>query len=587
MPGCGRIGERVSGHGERLESSAITTAAGSLSTVGFMSSRKRASKGKRKTTSSSAPHRGSSRLSDHVLDRKARALQPPMLAPPINVQTAEWERDLLPDMLWIGSLVEEDWPDRGPHHAALSQLDQFVDDEHGPCLDGRLSSFLLMPEEYRAEARRMIVEAGALPDGLAHGLCLYPDCPAAWLLEDWRVENHVDPERGLIYLKGLVSRMRDGHGRWATQLRVVPLSRMAKNGKLHNASHLGVIDDLKRFPRDLEGDGLKRAESSIRAMYLALMQGISVEDAPRGWAEHFWRQNWHLSVCEQARPLVLTTEEQEDSAPDSEGVPRVTPRHARDGFVAAVEQFQKDLEALQERVEPNLYDPVSDEVRLGLAARQVRMLYRLVEDPNLWTDENAPHHLRSMVDARITTAWLLWKDDPDIYARYKAYGQGKLKLLKLNFADAVEQNGFSRSNEQALQRLEAAVNEDVMEEFQPIFVTPNFADRPIRKMAQDVGLKELYDLSYSPLSGESHGDWGSLISHDLRRCANPLHRYHRVASFRAQEQGLRLAYIYQAYNLMTETVEAVFAHYQLPTDEPLERCAVAFAHAVGVQGEPE
>jgi hypothetical protein len=202
---------------------------------------------------------------------------------------------------------------------------------------------------------------------------------------------------------------------------------------------------------------------------------------------------------------MLTKEEQEDSAPES--VPRVTPRQARDGFVAAVEQLQKDLEALQARVEPDLYDPVSDEVRLGLAARQVRMLYRLVEDPNLWTDENAPHHLRSMVDARITTAWLLWKDDPEIYTRYKAYGQGKLKLLKLNFADAVEQSGFSRSNEEALQRLEAAVNEDVMEEFQPIFVTPNFADRPIRKMAQDVDLKELYDLSYSPLSGESHGDW--------------------------------------------------------------------------------
>ncbi len=154
---------------------------------------------------------------------------------------------------------------------------------------------------------------------------------------------------------------------------------------------------------------------------------------------------------------------------------------------------------MQLESKPDLYDPISDEVRLGLAARQVRMLYRLVEDPNLWTDENAPHHLRSMVDARITTAWLLWKNDPEMYARYKAYGQGKLKLLKLNFADAVEQSGFSRSNEEALKRLEAAVNEDTMEEFQPIFVTANFADRPIRKMAEDVGLKDLYDLSYSPL----------------------------------------------------------------------------------------
>jgi hypothetical protein len=504
-----------------------------------------------------------------------------MLASVPNLMTTEWERDLLPDMLWIASLVDEDWPDRGPHHAALSELDQLVDSEHGPCLDGRLSRFALVPEDRRGEARRMIAEAEALDDGLAHGLSLYPECPSAWLLEDWQAENHIDPERGVAYLKGLVLRMRDGHSRWPTQLRVVPLSRMAKNGKLHIASGLGVIDDLVRFPRDLDGDDLIRAESSIRAMFLALMRSDD-DPEPRAWAEHFWRQNWKLSVCEQARPLVLTGEEEEESGPDEEGVPRVTPAQARDGFVAAVERLQKDLDALQGRVQPDLYDSVPDEVRLGLVARQVRMLYRLVEDPNLWTDENAPHHLRSMVDARITAAWLLWKGEPEMYARYKAYGQGKLKLLKLNFAEAVEGRSFVQSNEETLARLEAAVNEDGSEEFQPIFLTANFADRSIRKMAEDVGLKELYDLTYSPLSGESHGDWGSLVSHDLRRCANPLHRYHRVARFTAEEQGLRLEYIRQAYTLMTETVHAVFEHYGMSTDEVIDRCSAAFATSIGV-----
>lgn len=501
-----------------------------------------------------------------------------------TLQTTGWERDLLPDMLWIASLVEEDWPDQGAHHAALSKLDQFVDSEHGPCLDGRLSSFALVPEEHRAEARRRMAEMNALEDGLAHGLGLYPECPAAWMLEDWQAENSVDPERGLAYLKGLVLRMRDGHGHWAAQLRVVPLMRMAKNGKLYFSSGMSIVEDLKRFPRDLEGDDLKRAEASIRAAFLVLTRSGDERDAARAWAEYFWRQNWSLSVCEEARPLGLTEEEEEDAGPEQgEGVPRVTPRQASERFVAAVEQLQADLEALQAQVEPDLYDPVPDEVRLGLAGRQVRLLYRIVEDPNLWTDENAPHHLRSMVDARITAAWLLWKQDPAMYARYKAYGQGKLKLLKLNYAEAIESRGFLESNEQTLDRLEAVVNEDIMEEFQPIFLTANFADRPIRKMAEDVGLKELYDLTYSPLSGESHGDWGSLITHDLRRCANPLHRYHRVARFHQREQGLRLEHLRHAYNLMTETVEDIFQHYGLSVDETLERCAHAFAHAVGAE----
>src|ERR1019366_7183351 len=136
--------------------------------------------------------------------------------------------------------------------------------------------------------------------------------------------------------------------------------------------NLSIIDDLKRFPRELEGDDLKRAESSIRAMFLALMRGLDDDDSSLVWARYFWRHNWSLSVCEQARPLVLTVEEEEEAAPDDEGVPRVTPLHARDGFVAAIERLQKELELLQNRVAHDIYDPVPDEVRLGLAARQVR-----------------------------------------------------------------------------------------------------------------------------------------------------------------------------------------------------------------------
>lgn len=185
--------------------------------------------------------------------------------------------------------------------------------------------------------------------------------------------------------------------------------RMVKNGKLYFTSGLTIVEDLKRFPRELEGDDLKRAEAAIRAASLALMRGGDERDVALAWAEYFWRQNWSLSVCEEAGPLVLTEEEEEeDAGPEEEGVPRVTPREASEGFVAALERLQSDLEALQARVEPDLYDPVPDEVRLGLAARQVRLLYRIVEDPNLWTDENAPHHLRSTVDARITAACCGW-----------------------------------------------------------------------------------------------------------------------------------------------------------------------------------
>ena len=106
----------------------------------------------------------SSRLAEHVLDKKTRTLKPPMLNLGPEMVPVEWEPDLLPEMLWLASLMVENWPDRGEHHRALDALDEFVPAD-GPCLDGTVSAFSLVPDEHRAEARARLTAAGGLrPD---------------------------------------------------------------------------------------------------------------------------------------------------------------------------------------------------------------------------------------------------------------------------------------------------------------------------------------------------------------------------------------------------------------------------------------
>lgn len=43
-----------------------------------------------------------------------------------------------------------------------------------------------------------------------------------------------------------------------------------------------------------------------------------------------------------------------------------------------------------------------------------------------------------------------------------------------------------------------------------------------------MGLKDLYRFLYSPTSADVHGERISLRDTNLRRCINPLHRFHRV-----------------------------------------------------------
>jgi hypothetical protein len=491
----------------------------------------------------------------------------------------EWEPNILPEMLWLASLMVENWPDRGEHHAALDALDEFVPTD-GPCLDGTIAAFSLLPEEHRAEARSRFAAADGLNPDFANALAHYPDCPARWLLDDWLTTNTPDPEAAERYLKELVLRMRDGRTSYATQLRAIALYRMAKNGKLAISPQVKSLLLLKNYPRDLTDEEKELCEGGVRAFLVGCLGRPQHPATQTEWAAHFWRRNWKLSDCEHETPF-LTEDDEPDETLRESNAPAVLVSQLRDGFLAAVEQLERDLQTLQGQAEPDLFSPVTDEVRMGLASRQTRLLRRLVEDPNVWTHERAPHHVRSMIDARIVAAWLVLKNDPALYQRYKEYGQGKLKLLKLNFEQHLEeQGGFGETSQEYLDYLEAQLNEERSEEFQAISLKANFADRSIRLMAEDVGLKNLYDLNYSPLSGESHGDWGSLVTHDLERCSNPLHRYHRLGRFAGRDEELSLDYLFHAVNLMADTVEGVFDSYRLSATVALDRFREGFSKAL-------
>lgn len=50
-------------------------------------------------------------------------------------------------------------------------------------------------------------------------------------------------------------------------------------------------------------------------------------------------------------------------------------------------------------------------------------------------------------------------------------------------------------------------------------------------MAQEVGLRDLYNLTYSPLSAEAHAEWMTLRTKYLRSCEEILHDRHFLPVF--------------------------------------------------------
>ena len=517
-----------------------------------------------------------------------------------NLRPSRWQHDRLPDFLWLQA-VREETGDLSIANDALDILDPFVPDppqdaapqpqpgEDGhprprpiDYLDGRISTFALVPAPQR-EAARTALSTGArwaLPEELGHALALYPDGPAAWLYEDWARENHADPEIATAYLKRLVAAIYDPRGRPSSQLRLIPLARMIKHGKLFFRDGMEILDLLPNYPSRLSEEDQLHVEQWARVTSLThlAMEDTTIAD---DWVTYFWRHSYELFPCELPPTKPPAVEEHDEEDEDSLQEPAGEHRKAsslsevRGTFLMAVDELGQGLRGLQQQASIDTHETTADEVKLGLASRQFRLLRRLVADPSLWTNEMAPHLLRSMIDLRIIVAWLINQNDSELYERFKTYGQGKRKLFKLKLEDLMESEDifFDEDDHALLDHLRQQVSQDTIEELQTIDVGGSFSGKNIREMAAETELGDLYSLNYQPLSTEAHGEWGSLIDFDLRHCGNPLHKYHRLGRFdTSATQLMHIGWVRDAFAIARETIEGVFDGYGLDSEQLLARC---------------
>ena len=122
-------------------------------------------------------------------------------------------------MLWLSAMVDVYTGDWQATHRALDALHPFVPAGEALWMDGRLTTFSLVPVSARPAARRALREAApeALVPELGQALSFFDDCPAAWLYEDWGFEVDHDPAAGLAYLRARMAALeysRSNTPRW-------------------------------------------------------------------------------------------------------------------------------------------------------------------------------------------------------------------------------------------------------------------------------------------------------------------------------------------------------------------------------------
>lgn len=492
------------------------------------------SKKKNKRTKSKKRHNSS--LKQHKRDGKQ--LIPPFMTIP-NTTLTYWLRDDLPDMLWLAMLCTKH-KDVGMVMArkVFDMVERVLKEEYGDMdnvpkdifVNGKLTSFDTLPDKLRPKVvsglKLLGIYETVFPRTFAVALSRYNTvAPARWLWEypepaGGYQESELNTAEDL--LKETIETAWSGHNQVSTWAKIATTSALFSAGRIKLTKE--IADDwaslLPRYPNNLSEDERKRVESSMRAMYISTtMLSKDSGSATLKWARQFWRANWKLYECETGDTGETMT------AGDQKTLLQFTKQLEKH-----VEQLSQEFYAVASDTDPDLYDPSRHEVLSGIVARMLRAVSAAVYNPHMWSMEHGSGVIRGLIEARIIFAWLVQKGDPNLYDKFKDYGRGHLKLLKLHLEEYQDkQSSPSPELAKLIENLGGLVNMDISEEFQNIRLDANFAGNTnTRKMAEEVGLEDDYRFIFAPASAAAHGEWSAVDQFALEVCTNPLHKGHRL-----------------------------------------------------------
>jgi len=237
------------------------------------------------------------------------------------------------------------------------------------------------------------------------------------------------------------------------------------------------------------------------------MVGIGFDGAARpNWSEDFWRDCLKGTPCVVARYM--------PPVPEAEFPYEEAKTRWGQIYAGLMKHFFQTLR--------NTGIDARHDAVFGLALYAMSLVTGMMRPHS--TRPSGRHLLRSLAEANITLAYLVFRDDPEIWKMYRAYGTGQAKLAFLKLVET-EREDLPRHVDVAL--LERLANEDMWQEYVSIDVG-HWAGLTARKMADDAGVKDVYDKFYVWPSGFVHGQWAAVRDSVFDLCANPLHRFHRV-----------------------------------------------------------
>lgn len=436
-----------------------------------------------------------------------------------NITLMDWSKDLLPEHLWIAALADV-LPIESIHHQFhefMDIIDSFIPE--GSHALGLLSDFALIPQDKRDEFWSKHSEKIRQLFHIYVGriLAFYPENPASWLVSKELIEREgaLDPEVELNRLRNLVVKLLPGKDQYVGHLRTLPFARAIKH-RLPKIPDSDVLKLLSKYPVNCTDEEKYHVQQYAR-MFVNVMYINQEHYKSNLWSKYFWRHNFGLVICKPRTFYIMG-----DKPLTEKDLPSLIEVLESNSKVA-----REYMANLWKQVTCDLYDTERDEILFGLFSRLIRLYCLIVEEPSLWNRDTGGIMLRCITECAITFSYLVISGSSDDFRKFRQYGDGQEKLLMLHLQDSYEGDTT----------LEGRNIEAISEELGGFGVEAtnielgHWNKKDTRKLAKEAGMERFYRLVYSPTSSDVHGTWLSLKLSSLIRCAEPLHRFHRLPSY--------------------------------------------------------
>ena len=258
-------------------------------------------------------------------------------------------------------------------------------------------------------------------------------------------------------------------------------------------------EELMEYPN--KGD-MRSVRPFIRASEMSLAMLFPSDDS---WSKTFWKECLDNTVCNPA------------------GLPRQPgPEYDQIASIKLIQQVHKALLGHWfNTLDTTAVDSTHDAV-FGFGFYGLAVLLEMIVGRN-GSGITGRALLRTLVECRITLAYLRHADTTALWDKFRAFGTGQAKLALLKL-DEMSENKPSFVSSAVLEQLS---NEDFFQEYVQIELG-HWCGLDLRKMAEVSGTKDDYDKVYGWASTFVHGHWSALRDACMTHCFNPLHRLHRV-----------------------------------------------------------